>query len=167
MAVQCLKPGPHTMRAPRDPRAMLDTTEFDRWRATASDALESGRAEAARNAPHWACFLSEQACQFALKGLLHGVGQPAWGHDATELGQRVASALAGALPQELTDAIARLGRHYIATRYPDAHPAGTPATHYTAADAAQALADAEAVLSYADDAWTALREAAEHNGSDD
>ena len=56
-------------------------------------------------------------------------------------------------PAGVDDAAARLSRHYIPARYPDAHPAGPPAAHYRAGDATDALADARAVLAWADAAW--------------
>lgn len=59
-------------------------------------------------------------------------------------------------PAGFADAAARLARHYIATRYPDAVPSGAPASHYTDADAAQAGEDADALLAAVDEAWRVL-----------
>jgi len=134
----------------------LDAEEFERWRQQADSAAEvaglardGGRAE-------WACFLSEQAAQLAVKALLHGAGLEAWGHDLTVLSARAEGELGSAWTSGLGDAAARLARHYIATRYPDAVPSGAPTTHYTDADAAQAERDAQALLAAVDHAWQAL-----------
>lgn len=143
---------------------MLDAPEFERWHDTARDAASNAAAQAEQGAHHWACFLAEQAAQFALKGLLHGFGRGGWGHDLTDLGGRLATTLEEDLPEPVADALARLSRHYIAARYPDAHPAGTPSGHYRRADAAQAIADAETVLTHVESVWTAAQ--ADDGGGD-
>lgn len=91
-----------------------------------------------------------------MKGLLHGVGLDAWGHDLTVLCARAESELASAWPPGLGDRSARLSRHYIAARYPDAVPSGTPGAHYTDSDADQAAEDARALLEAVEAAWRAL-----------
>lgn len=60
------------------------------------------------------------------------------------------------VPAELDDALARLSRHYIPARYPDAHPGGSAASRYRPSDSAQAIADAERVLAFVDARWSAL-----------
>lgn len=134
----------------------LDEAEFERWVAEAGRALDSARREAGAGAHNWACFLAEQAAQLAAKGLLHGLGLAPWGHDIVGFGRSIAEA-GIAVPEGLADTLARLGRHYIPARYPDAHPSGPAADHYTAADAAQAVADAESVLAFVRGAWEGLR----------
>lgn len=105
---------------------------------------------------HWACFFAEQAAQFAAKAMLHGLGSGGWGHDLVDLGERVATALDDPLPGPVSEAMLRLSRHYIATRYPDAHAGGTPGAHYGPADANQAVADAGVVLAFVAEHWTAV-----------
>lgn len=139
---------------------MLDQQEYERWRAAAVDAVEAAGSQAARASHHWACFLAEQAAQLAMKGLLHGLGLGGWGHDLVELADRLSAALGEPLPEPVHDALLRLSRHYTATRYPDAHPAGTPGGHYGATDAAQATADAETVVGYVEETWAAAGRAA-------
>ena len=58
----------------------------------------------------------------------------------------------------MNEPAARLARHYIPARYPDAHASGSPSSHYTEADAAQAGADARRLLAAVDAAWSALQE---------
>ncbi len=140
---------------------MLDQTEFERWRAAADDAQRA--AETAANAGHhsWACFLAEQAAQLALKGLLHGVGSGAWGHDLVDLGQVLSETLESELPESLTPALQRLSRHYIPTRYPDAHASGSPESHYGRSDVEQALEDLAIIQKYVEVAWAAFLEQSE------
>jgi HEPN domain-containing protein len=54
-----------------------------------------------------------------------------------------------AVTESLRMACARLNRYYIPTRYPDAFDRGAPADQFFAADARQAIADAEEVLGFA------------------
>lgn len=96
--------------------------------------------------------------QLAVKGLLHGTGAPAWGHDLAQLVSQVSASLGMAWPTDIDDASARLGRHYIPTRCPDAHPSGPPGAHYRASDATQALADAQSLVAAVDDSWRRLSE---------
>lgn len=141
---------------------MLDRPEFERWQEAADDALSGARAQHGAGLDNWACFLAEQAAQLALKGLLHGVGVAAWGHDLVDLGERVRSALNVELPDPAAASLRRLSRHYVASRYPDAHPAGAPGAHYGPEDAQEAVADADRVITEARSAWGQLLEAARH-----
>lgn len=119
----------------------------------ARDAREAAATQADHDSRHWACFLSEQSGQFAVKALLHGMGAGAWGHDLVQLGRSIEEVVEEPLPRGITEALARLSRHYIATRYPDAHPGGTPREHYTAADVEQALEDVDAVHGLVERMW--------------
>ena len=129
--------------------AYLDEPEFRRWRHQADRTVDTAVLAADGDRPEWACFLAEQAAQQAVKGLLHGVGEGPWGHDLTVLVAKASEAL-GEVLSPLEDEAARLGRHYIPARYPDAHPSGPSGTHYRASDAEAALADARRVLAAVD-----------------
>lgn len=139
----------------------MDTEEFERWRGQAHGAAETAALAAAGARHDWSCFLYEQAAQLALRGLLRAIGSEAWGHDVVVLQARAVDELAPAWPRGLDEPAARLARHYIPARYPDAHASGSPSSHYTAADAAQAEADANLLLGAVDAAWSALGEAEE------
>lgn len=136
--------------------ADVDEAEFSRWRAQAGRTLDTAKLAADGDRPEWACFLAEQAAQLAVKGLLHGVGAEAWGHDLTVLERRATTLLGDAWPAVTADEAARLSRHYIASRYPDAHPSGPPAGHYRPVDASQALEDGHALVAAVDGAWATL-----------
>ncbi|MGH7480835.1 MAG: HEPN domain-containing protein [Longimicrobiales bacterium] len=138
---------------------MVDRPEFERWRMAAADALRAAEVQADADLHNWSCFLAEQAAQLGVKGLLHGMGAGAWGHDLEELGRRWAEAGGAELPEDIAAALRRLARHYIPTRYPDATPAGPPLKYYGRDDAQAALEDARAVLATADRAWAALESA--------
>lgn len=146
---------------------MLDRPEFERWQEAADDALAGARAQHAAGLHNWACFLAEQAAGLGLKGLLHGVGASAWGHDLVDLGERTTAALNVELAEAVTAALRRLSRHYITSRYPDAHPAGAPGSHYGPEDAQDAVADADRVITEARSAWRQLAEAADEAADPD
>jgi HEPN domain-containing protein len=137
-------------------RVPLDHEEFERWRREADRALEGARLQAEGALHNWACFAAEQAAQLGMKALLHGLGRGPWGHDLVRLGE-LAKEAGLDVPEDIEATLRRLGRHYIPSRYPDAHASGGPASHYGASDSREAIADAERILGYVDDLWRSLR----------
>jgi HEPN domain-containing protein len=140
-----------------EPGAPLDRDEFDRWREEATRALSSARLQEEAGLHNWACFAAEQAAQLALKALLHGAGAGPWGHDLVRLGEAASNA-GFLLPDPVVAALRRLARHYIPSRYPDAHPGGSPGERYGVTDARDAIADSRIVLEFVDETWAALNE---------
>lgn len=136
-------------------RVPPDRSEFERWRSEADRALAGARALHGVGLHNWVCFGAEQSAQLAVKGLLHGLGRAPWGHDLVHLGELIEEAGIELAPK-LPDAMRRLGRHYIAARYPDAHASGPPGPHYGEADAIEALRDAEAIVAFVDVTWGSL-----------
>jgi HEPN domain-containing protein len=134
----------------------LDEEEFRRWRDEADGALRSANIQADAGLHNWGCFSSEQAAKLGVKALLHGLGRGPWGPDLVRLGEMATEASVG-MPGEISDALKRLSRHYIAGRYPDAHASGSAGRHYGEADARQALEDAQTILRFVDEAWGGLR----------
>jgi len=64
---------------------VLDEREFERWFEAAKRGLESARGDLDRGDYNWACFKAQQAAELAVKGLLHGLGMPAYGHSVSRL----------------------------------------------------------------------------------
>lgn len=128
-------------------------------------AARSARAAADRvnvkGSYHWACFLAEQTAQLAVRALLHGVGSGATGHDLPAFGRRLSEALDTEISGAVDAALKRLSRHYIPPRYPDAHAADGPETHYGPEDGIEALADTDVVIDFVVSTWQALVEPAE------
>ena len=135
---------------------LLDQPEFARWTEQARSAVEAAALSSAGGRHEWACFLSEQAAQLFVKGLLHGLGLEAWGHDLVALSERARTEIGDSWPSNLDPCAARLSRHYIPTRYPDAHASGPPSSHYTTTDSVQAAADAEQIARAVQDCWARL-----------
>ncbi|MGH9062994.1 MAG: HEPN domain-containing protein [Acidimicrobiales bacterium] len=134
----------------------FDVPEFSRWRSASAQAVATAQLLASAGRHSDACFHAEQAAQLALKGLLHGLGLDAWGHDLVTLGGRCAAELGGSWPAGLDRALMELSRHYIPTRYPDAHPGGTPAEHYGTEDSEAATHQAGTVLDAVGGVWDGL-----------
>jgi HEPN domain-containing protein len=116
----------------------------DDWMRQAELDLAAARAMERSGHYEWACFLSQQAGEKAVKAVHESSGTEAWGHSV--------AALLGGLddaPEAVVEAAKGLDKHYIPARYPNSHPEGAPGDVYTARDASRALSDAELVLEYA------------------
>lgn len=134
---------------------MVDADEFARWRQEAESALAVAQAAALGGFYNWACFCAEQSAQLAMKAILHGIGTGPWGQDLDRLAE-MATKAGIVVPTQTEDALRRLGRHYIAARYPDAHASGPPSRHYGEADWLQAHRDASDALAFVDETWSGL-----------
>jgi HEPN domain-containing protein len=135
--------------------APLDREEYARWLSQARHTLASGERDLAEGDYDWASFKAHQASEYALKGLLRGLGQPAFGHALLRLVQ----ALEGAgveVPKEVEERAKGLDLHYIPARYPDAYPEGSPHEYYTEERAREALEAARKVLLWVEEVWGGL-----------
>jgi len=94
----------------------------------------------------WACFAAHQAAEKALKAVYQHLGGEARGHDLDGLLKGLADRIR--IPRALINQVSELGKHYIASRYPNAHVDGPPFQHYTRTEAERAIRYAEAVLGF-------------------
>lgn len=95
-----------------------------------------------------AAFYSHQAAEKACKALLYGVNEAPWGHSVRELLTRYYSRLGEPPPDDLMTYARELDRHYIPSRYPNAHPSGTPHEAYDEETSRRALDAAERVIQH-------------------
>lgn len=134
---------------------MADKTEYDRWLAQSTDTLKAARDDFLAQNHNWACFKAQQAAEYAVKGLLWGLGLSAFGHSIlkllTELKEEAQIAV-----EPVAHCARVLDRHYIAPRYPDAYPEGSPHEYYDAQTTEEALAVAEELLSFVESEWKKL-----------
>lgn len=135
--------------------APLDWEEWARWHAQAQHTLASGKRDLEEGDYDWASFKAHQAGEYALKGLLRGLGQPAFGHALIRLLQALKEA-GHEVPEAWEEKARTLDAHYIPARYPDAYPEGSPYEYYTRARAEEALRAAEGVLKWAEEVWRGL-----------
>lgn len=141
----------------------FDSAEYARWLQAADQTVAAARTLADDGRHNWACFMAEQAAQFALKGLLHavGAGRHARTHDLLGLAANATDAAGARIPDLVMEALRRLARHYQTTRYPDALAAGTPSDHYGPSDSRDAISDAKSVAAFVAAAWESLAQAAQ------
>ncbi|MDI6805130.1 MAG: HEPN domain-containing protein [Candidatus Bathyarchaeia archaeon] len=107
----------------------FDGTEYKRWMSQAEHSLESSRRDMESGDYDWSCFKAQQAAEFAVKGLLYGIGVTAVGHSISKLlGELQTQGIA--LDKNILSMAKALDRHYIPARYPNAHAAGSPFEFY-------------------------------------
>ncbi|GGM98361.1 DNA-binding protein [Thermus composti] len=135
--------------------APLDREEFARWFSQARHTLASAARDLEGGDYDWASFKAHQGAEYALKGLLRGLGRPAFGHALLRLVQALREAGVG-VPGEVEEAAKGLDLHYIPARYPDAYPEGSPHEYYTEGRAREALAAAQKVLAWVEEVWRGL-----------
>jgi HEPN domain-containing protein len=119
------------------------------WLDEARAELRAGRDLLAGQHWSWSCFTCQQAAEKALKALCEHFRTPQFGHNLNMLVQAVDTHIL--VGESMRMACARLNRYYIPTRYPDAFDRGAPADQFFAADAQQAVADAEEAVRFATD----------------
>ncbi len=95
---------------------------------------------------NWSCFRAQQAAEYSIKGLLHGLGYSPMGHSLVKLlgdlkgrGVRTGPVMVGART---------LDRHYIPSRYADAHVEGPPYEYYDMHTAQVAIKASETILRF-------------------
>ena len=86
-----------------------------------------------------AAFYAHQAAEKAVKALLYYVNEAPWGHSVRVLLERYFRRVGVEPNQELLTYARELDRHYIPSRYPNAHPAGTPHEAYDEETSRRAL----------------------------
>lgn len=117
------------------------------WLREAEAELQAARDLLAHGHWSWCCFTCQQAAEKALEALGEHFRHPLVGHNLNVLLQALRSHIV--IPDEVPQACARLNRHYIPTRYPNAFDQGAPVDQFFEPDAQEAIHDAELVLRFA------------------
>lgn len=81
----------------------------------------------------WACFSAQQSAEKALKAVFQRKGAEAWGHSVADLLEELRNQ--SPVPEGLREKALELDKAYIPTRYPNAHPSGSPRRRYTRGEA--------------------------------
>lgn len=134
---------------------MLDKAEYDRWIRSSRRTLGSARGDLERGDYNWTCFKAQQAAEFAIKALLHGLGLPAYGHSVSRLLTEAPRSLRA--QEEIVQAAKTLDKYYVPTRYPNAWAEGTPEDYYTKEDAEKAVKCVEAIIDWVEASWKLLK----------
>ena len=98
------------------------------WLNQAIRDLEQARDSQKAGRHEWACFISQQSAEKAIKSLHLHLGQEAWGHVVAKLISELPKEVL--IPGRLMDKARVLDNFYIPTRYPNGHPEGAPFEHY-------------------------------------
>ena len=111
--------------------------------------LENARYELKGGYYEWACFLSQQAAEKAIKAVYQRLGAEAFGHSVASLLKRLPRRFSPS--RELVDAAKELDKAYIPARYPNAHPEGPPFEAYTEGEARRLISYAEKIVEFCKD----------------
>ncbi|MHA1252568.1 MAG: HEPN domain-containing protein [Candidatus Helarchaeota archaeon] len=122
--------------------------EYRRWFREGIENLEIARILCREKKYNSASFYSQQAAEMVAKALLFKFNEHPWGHSIRELLLRYAAKLNIMLEKDLLDCARELDRHYIPSRYPNAHPSGTSYEAYDEKTALNAIQCAEIIINY-------------------
>ncbi len=126
---------------------MFKWSEYERWMKQAEKTLRSALRDLEGKDYEWASFKAQQAAELAVKALLRGMGFAPIGHSITKLLRNLRDE-GVEVPRELFHRAMELDRNYIAPRYPDAYPEGSPFEYYSEDIALEMIDYAEEVLSF-------------------
>jgi HEPN domain-containing protein len=116
------------------------------WIDEAEGDLEHAKSDAARGYHNWACFSAQQSAEKAAKAVFQKIGAEAWGHSVADLLQELS--LKVQISEELMNAALELDKAYVPTRYPNAHPSGSPRRRYTKREAERLIEYAEEIVKF-------------------
>jgi HEPN domain-containing protein len=108
--------------------------------------LEHAKSDMEGGFYNWACFSAQQAAEKAVKAVFQKMGAEASGHSVADLLQELAKQ--HQVPDELLDGALELDKAYIPTRYPNAHPSGSPRSRYTKGEARRLIDHAEKIIRF-------------------
>lgn len=116
------------------------------WIEQAENDLDHARSDSERGFYNWACFSAQQSAEKAVKAVFQKMGAEAWGHSVADLLEELSKF--HSLPEKLKDAALELDKAYIPTRYPNAHPSGSPKSLYTIDEAKRLIEYATKILEF-------------------
>lgn len=119
------------------------------WMDEAEGDLEHARNDMQGGFYNWACFSAQQAAEKAAKTVFQKMGAEAWGHSVADLLRELSKK--HDIPEELSDQALELDKAYIPTRYPNAHPSGSPRSRYIKEEARRLIEYAERIVKYCSD----------------
>ena len=116
------------------------------WFNEALGDLDHARSDVEGEFYNWACFSAQQSAEKAVKAVFQKMGAEAWGHSVADLLEELSES--HVIPPELMDAALEIDKAYILTRYPNAHPSGSPRDRYTKSEAERYIKHAENIIEF-------------------
>ncbi len=122
--------------------------EAKRWFSEALWDLDTARILYREKRFNAAVFYAHQAAGKAVKALLYSINESPWGHSIRDLLMRYYRSKGVDINEEILSYARELDIHYIPSRYPNAHPRGTPHEAYDERIASNALKASEKIVDY-------------------
>jgi HEPN domain-containing protein len=116
------------------------------WMDEAEGDLEHAKSDIKGGFYNWACFSSQQAAEKAIKAVFQRMGAEAWGHSVADLLKELPDSYL--ISENLMNDGLELDKAYIPTRYPNAHPSGSPRTRYTLEEARRLISYAQEIIEF-------------------
>ena len=108
--------------------------------------LDNAKFEVSGGFYEWACFLTQQAAEKALKAAYQKLGGEAFGHSISRLLSNMPEEHEAV--QDLKSKAMELDKAYIPTRYPNAIPEGAPFEVYTKEESRRLISYAEEIVKF-------------------
>lgn len=122
--------------------------ETERWLSEARWDLDTAKILHRNKRFNAACFFAHQSAEKAVKALLYSVNEAPWGHSVRILLEHYSQKTGERIPEETLSHARELDRHYIPSRYPNAHPSGTAHEAYDEETSTRSISSAEKILEY-------------------
>ena len=116
------------------------------WIAQAERDLEAARSQAHAGFHEWACFISQQAAEKAVKAVLQRWGAESWGHSVVKLLEALSER--AKVGSSVQSAARTLDKYYVPARYPNGYAEGIPGDYITGEDAADATECADEIIRF-------------------
>jgi len=116
------------------------------WIDEAEGDLKHAKSDLEHEFYNWACFSAQQSAEKAMKAVFQKMHAEAWGYSAFDLLKELSKR--HKVPEDLIDKALELDKAYIPTRYPNAHPSGSPRKRYTKEEAMRLIKYAEEIFKF-------------------
>ena len=116
------------------------------WMDEAEGDLEHAKSDLKGKYYNWACFSAQQAGEKAVKAVFQKMGAETWGHSVVDLLAELSKK--HQIPEEIMNRALELDKAYIPTRYPNAHPSGSPRNLYTKEESRRLIEHAEKIVRF-------------------
>jgi len=116
------------------------------WMDEAEGDLKHAQSDLKQKFYNWACFSAQQSAEKAVKAVFQKMHAEAWGHSVADLLKELSGTYK--IPKELIDKALELDKAYIPTRYPNAHPSGSPRRRYVRGEAERLINYAEEIFKF-------------------
>jgi HEPN domain-containing protein len=116
------------------------------WIDEAEGDLEHAKSDLEQGFYNWACFSAQQSAEKSVKAVFQKMHGEAWGHSVADLLKELSKSYK--VSEALIDKALELDKAYIPTRYPNAHPSGSPRRRYTKEEVVRLIKYAEEIFEF-------------------